>query len=41
MKPTISCERCLRVAVLSKSKRTWVCTICGHREKVKWPDRVY
>jgi rRNA maturation endonuclease Nob1 len=32
---TIQCERCFRVAVISKSGKTYVCTICGHREKVR------
>jgi uncharacterized Zn finger protein (UPF0148 family) len=35
MSNTIQCERCLRVAVISKSGKTYVCTICGHREKVR------
>lgn len=34
-RPTIQCQKCMRVAVLSKSGKTWVCTICKHREFVK------
>ena len=34
---TIQCERCFRVAVISKSGKTYVCTICKHREKVRKP----
>jgi primosomal protein N' len=35
MSNTIQCERCFRVAVISKSRKTYVCTICKHREKVR------
>ena len=31
---TIQCERCFRVDAISKSRKTYVCTICKHREKV-------
>lgn len=26
------CEECFRTAVLSRSRRSYVCTICEHRE---------
>lgn len=29
---TIPCRNCHRVSVLSKSRKTYVCTICGKRE---------
>jgi hypothetical protein len=31
---TIPCMKCQRVSVLSKTGKTYVCQICGHREAV-------
>ena len=33
MKHPMQCEKCFRVCRLSDSGKTWVCTICKHREK--------
>ena len=30
---TMQCAKCFRVCRLSDSGKTWVCTICKHREK--------
>lgn len=32
---TMQCEKCFRSCRLSKSGKTWICTICKHREKAK------
>ena len=33
MKYPMQCAKCFRVCRLSKSGKTWICTICKHREK--------
>ena len=33
MKHPMQCAKCFRVCRLSDSGKTWVCTICKHREK--------
>ena len=35
MKHPMQCEKCFRVCRLSDSGKTWVCTICKHREKAE------
>lgn len=32
---SMQCEKCFRSCRLSKSGKTWICTICKHREKAK------
>ena len=33
MSASMQCEKCFRSCRLSKSGKTWICTICKHREK--------
>ena len=35
MKHPMQCAKCFRVCRLSKSGKTWICTICKHREKAE------
>ena len=35
MKHPMQCEKCFRSCRLSKSGKTWICTICKHREKAE------
>lgn len=35
MKHPMQCAKCFRVCRLSNSGKTWVCTICKHREKAE------